>query len=391
MCYFQADVCSYLQLISLVESIQLESDDVKTLYKVTKGDMRQCLLQLELWANSGGGWPTENERQSIYRGCITNMFGLQSVTPNYLLQLFHEEQLIEVRQPIIESWRTGFPLLYSNLELLLLTASSQQSFSVLDKIMYFCTDRKVPSCDSHQMNITDQYSRFAVRSRLSRKKSIPSVTTTFAQMCFPQTGIFPKSQCSADEKETTNSLGALADFFDLMSVIDASLPLAQKPVPQCQRVDFAGTGAKILDGQLDEIMEEETDTQEILLDIVATLEVLGFHRCKNLSKGDASWKTRSFPALSGINKLCFITCHLCPHLVHQRRFELYKKVLNNEFFSLLHNKHAACTDYLPLIRLICRSHKKQQNTEELLWCFTSFRTQLGLSKRTAHLLAGDFA
>lgn len=90
-----ADVCSYLQLVCLAENIHLESDDVRALFKVTRGDVRQCLLQLQLWANSGGGRPTgqgshkRNKREFNYKGCITNMLCLRSVTQTDLLQLLH--------------------------------------------------------------------------------------------------------------------------------------------------------------------------------------------------------------------------------------------------------------------------------------------------------------
>lgn len=53
----KADVGSYLQLVCLAENVKLDLDDVNTLLKVTRGDVRRCLLQLQLWANSGGGLP----------------------------------------------------------------------------------------------------------------------------------------------------------------------------------------------------------------------------------------------------------------------------------------------------------------------------------------------
>lgn len=389
-----ADVCTYLQLVCLAETIQLDSNDVSALFKVTRGDVRRCLLQLQLWANSGGGRPTGNtstDGDCSYKGCSANMLGLQSVTLNNMLQLFQEQQMNELLQTMVESWRNGFPILYSNLELLLHVDANDFPFSDLDKTVCSCPGRKMTLCDPQQNEVTSsQYttsSAAKTKSRLSRKKTISSVTTP------SQTGT--KAQCSGDEMGiTTNNMGSLSDFFDLMSFIDASLPLAQQSVAPCQLVDFGGTGAKVLDGQLDEMKEEEDESQEMVLDIQATLEALGFRMCKKSSQGDALLKRGPFPALSDTKNLCYITCHSCPHItVHQRWLDLSKKVLSSRYFSLLHNRRAVCIDYLPVIRFICRTQRKRQKQrpKELVWCLKTFRTQLGLAKKTVHLLASEFS
>lgn len=51
----KANVCSYLQLVALAENVWLESSDIRSLLRQCGGDIRRCLLQLQLWACSGGG------------------------------------------------------------------------------------------------------------------------------------------------------------------------------------------------------------------------------------------------------------------------------------------------------------------------------------------------
>lgn len=50
----KANACSYLQLVALAENARLELDDVRSLLRLSRGDIRRCLLQLQLWARSGG-------------------------------------------------------------------------------------------------------------------------------------------------------------------------------------------------------------------------------------------------------------------------------------------------------------------------------------------------
>lgn len=47
-------MCSYLQLVCLAEGVQLDLGDVSSLLRLTCGDVRRCLLQLQVWVQSGG-------------------------------------------------------------------------------------------------------------------------------------------------------------------------------------------------------------------------------------------------------------------------------------------------------------------------------------------------
>ncbi|KAM6971931.1 ATPase family AAA domain-containing protein 5b, partial [Aplochiton taeniatus] len=53
-----ANVCSYLQLLCLTEKLRADLSDITCLLRLTQGDVRRSLLQLQLWGRSGGGQPT---------------------------------------------------------------------------------------------------------------------------------------------------------------------------------------------------------------------------------------------------------------------------------------------------------------------------------------------
>uniref|UniRef100_A0AAV2LN00 AAA+ ATPase domain-containing protein n=1 Tax=Knipowitschia caucasica TaxID=637954 RepID=A0AAV2LN00_KNICA len=301
----RADVCSYLQLVCLAQKVRLDSEDANTLFSATGGDVRRALLQLQFWANSGAGGLQIDDGESTYKGCSANMLGLQSITKNHLFQFLQltlstKQQMAELHQAVVESWRNGFPILYSNLEFLL-------------------------------------------------------------------------------HIDSMDCLTALSDFLDAMSFIDATFPAAQHP---CNLEDFVWTGAKVQDGLLDKLREEEEEEdedQEMKLDMRATLEALGVHRCGRKAALQVQ-KSRQGHA----ENLRYVSPNR--HVV-SHRFDLYKKVLSSQYFGLLHNTRAAGQDYLPVIRYICRIHRKQKT----LRCINTFRTPLGLTKEMVRLLAGEFS
>ncbi|XP_072319942.1 ATPase family AAA domain-containing protein 5b [Eucyclogobius newberryi] len=377
-----AVVCSYLQLVCLAEKAQVDPDDVKTLFTVTRGDVRRCLLQLQLWTNTAGhGRRTFNEGEFTYKGCSANMLGLQSVNENNLLQLLRAplwtpQQMTEILLPMTESWRNGFPLLYANLGLLLHFNANELGNA------YRGSGGKMLFCDTKQIETFGRYSTRSTaetKSRLSRKKNILSPPMSYSPT--PQT-----PQCATDKLETANGLTALSDFFDLASFIDATVPAAAP----CNIQEFVWTGAKIQDGFLDEMKEEEDKNDEMMLDFGATLEALGFHRCWR----QVSDKVQKFRRgeTSNHKNLNLITQHLDPFIVSQR-FDLSRRILSGRYFSLLHNKRAVCIDYLPAIRFICRTHRKwrKRRQEELFRCVKALRTHLRLAKETVHLLECEFS
>ncbi|CAL9700400.1 unnamed protein product [Knipowitschia caucasica] len=361
----RADVCSYLQLVCLAQKVRLDSEDANTLFSATGGDVRRALLQLQFWANSGAGGLQIDDGESTYKGCSANMLGLQSITKNHLFQFLQltlstKQQMAELHQAVVESWRNGFPILYSNLEFLLHIDSSKLENACSDSKMLLCyTPQSGTTCDGY--STTSSATR--TKSRLGRKKNDQS-TLTLAQ--------------NVSDKPV-DCLTALSDFLDAMSFIDATFPAAQHP---CNLEDFVWTGAKVQDGLLDKLREEEEEEdedQEMKLDMRATLEALGVHRCGRKAALQVQ-KSRQGHA----ENLRYVSPNR--HVV-SHRFDLYKKVLSSQYFGLLHNTRAAGQDYLPVIRYICRIHRKQKT----LRCINTFRTPLGLTKEMVRLLAGEFS
>ena len=51
----QSNICSLLQVMSLAEGVRTDFSDLLPLVSLRDGDLRQSILQLQLWAKSGGG------------------------------------------------------------------------------------------------------------------------------------------------------------------------------------------------------------------------------------------------------------------------------------------------------------------------------------------------
>lgn len=171
---------------------------------------------------------------------------------------------------LAESWRGGFPLLYSNLELLLSLGASLHS-----------PEEETDSCLQPQHLHLQKRSSASVScrksvSRLSRRKSSSAGRGDTTNPRMTEESWIPNE---------ADSLCALADFLDLMSYLDSTLPNAGTPVSRssCSGA-FVWTGAALGDGFLDEMSEEEEEertceSKERLLDIRAAVEGLGFRIC----------------------------------------------------------------------------------------------------------------
>ncbi|XP_040891121.1 ATPase family AAA domain-containing protein 5b [Toxotes jaculatrix] len=332
------NVCSYLRLVCLVENVRLELDDVRSLLRLTCGDVRRCLLQLQLWVHSGGGRASQigglseepTHLQCSYAadggdnldsslppydtGCTASMLGLHPVTQNQLLNLlkcqhWSETDMHKLLRLLAEGWRGGVPLLYTNLELLLPTGAKGSSVQYLDKVTRSGLQSELASSDTDpsfqqiKRNVSPKPSATnskSVRkiSRLSRRKYIaPLFDTTSSSTLthepqitsLPLRGARSRLPSLSDKTEQISAkvangcLDALTDFFDLMSYLDVTLPASAMLVSgSCRPEDrFVWTGAEIKDGLLDEMSEGEDRSwsQERLVDIQAAAEGLGCHIC----------------------------------------------------------------------------------------------------------------
>lgn len=122
-------------MVALAEGTRLKSSDAHDLLRLSGGDVRRCLLQLQLWACSGGGQvfqPTcqlcmfdttgmiqgifffctnvpvlftlassvaedqvrNAERRDCYSSCAATMLGLSSITADQLLDIVKVKGLI---------------------------------------------------------------------------------------------------------------------------------------------------------------------------------------------------------------------------------------------------------------------------------------------------------
>nr|XP_020502050.1 ATPase family AAA domain-containing protein 5-like isoform X2 [Labrus bergylta] len=335
----EVNVCSYLQLVALAENVHLQSDDVSGLLKLSRGDVRRSLLQLQLWVKSGGGLVSKGgglPKEPVYvkysrvaeRGnnlgsqlpqrdtdCTASMLGLHSATPGKLqnllqCQFWSEVDMNELLRLLAESWRRAVPFLYSNLELLLLTPNMETSVCSLDNGPSPGLQSEVAPSDSrpHILQLDEDVSpkvsatdRKPCRttSRLSRRKHTTPVfdktSSANVEKTAPRVSSLSKrahrtAQSSGEKIEkpaanlVTDCLDTLTDFFDLMSYIDATVPAAMPVVSgACKPEVFVWTGAEIKDGLLDEMREEEEGgrswSQEMLLDFQSAVEGLGSHRC----------------------------------------------------------------------------------------------------------------
>ncbi|XP_034754315.1 ATPase family AAA domain-containing protein 5b isoform X2 [Etheostoma cragini] len=438
------NVCSYLQLVGLAENVQLELDNVSSLHRLSRGDVRRCLSQLQLWVCSGGGRasrrggspkePTHVQHSGLTeRGenvdsqlphcdpcCAASMLGLHPVTQNQLLnflkcQYWSEVDMDKLLRLLAESWRGGVPLLYSNLELLLPT-ESKGTCGLPKELAPSDIDLHITPLDGYVSGKASATNSKSVRkvSRLSRRKYIATFDTSCSLT--QNTSLSSKrAYLRVTAKAVTHCLDALSDFFDLMSYLDSTTPAAAAlhGSGSCRPEAFVWTGAEIKDGLLDVMGEEgEVDRiwrQERLLDFHAAVEGLGCHRCcwqvseawteaQNYRQelGDVRWgklmETLTLPVTSKKQNLSFRLQPLCAPSVSKRRYELSRRVMGSESFSLLGNRRAVSVDYMPVLRYICRFQRAQQQKEEPARCLNYLSsTHLGLSKSTIQLLAEDFS
>ncbi|CAJ1053579.1 ATPase family AAA domain-containing protein 5b isoform X2 [Xyrichtys novacula] len=336
----EVNVCSYLQLVVLTEDVLLQLDDVRSLLRLFGGDVRRCLLQLQLWVHSGGGRVSHSEglpREHIHvqseRGnnadsqlpqcvsnCTASTLGLHSVTPKALqsflqasfyntLSSWSTTDMNNILRLLAESWRRAVPLLYSNLELFLPTGDKGTLVQPLDMENWQQSELTLstihPCIQQLEENVHQKKSDTASKSqrtasRLSRRKYVTPVfdTTSTSNLIQTQRISSPSKKAHLEAhslrdkaekykaKVVTNSLDALTDFFDLMSYIDATLPAAVPAFSgSCEPEAFVWTGAEMKDGLLDEMREEgegeggRSWNQERLLDIQAAVEGLGCRRC----------------------------------------------------------------------------------------------------------------
>lgn len=199
--------------------------------------------------------------------------------------------MIKLLRLLAESWRGGVPLLYSNLELLL--PIKAEGCLVPDEGVCGRSD-EFPSSDFHIQMPTGSNPARKI-SKLGHRKHNPLLDSTSFPNGTQKTSLENRRQSKLQSwrnrtrqntaRVSADCLEALTDFFDLMSFLDATVPVTAPQVPgPCRPETFVWTGAETQDGMLDEMSEEEEEKSwscslERLLDIRAAVEGLG---CRKL-------------------------------------------------------------------------------------------------------------
>ncbi|KAM9314820.1 ATPase family AAA domain-containing protein 5b [Pholidichthys leucotaenia] len=432
------NVCSYLQLVCLAEKVRLDLEDVRSLLGLTHGDVRHCLLQLQFWVHSSGRSGSQSEDLSKERsceqdlnaaeetntefppcgvGCSANMLGLPHMSPNHLVTLsqsWSERNMNELLRLLAECWRRGVPLLYCNLEILLSKGATGTSVYHLDKANYLpLQHHPVPESNQHQnQNFISELPTRTI-SRLSRRRRNTAASSSSNLNFKCQSSLLLNGTRLSDTNEQTatkvvkDCLDALADFFDLMSYLDATLPAAGLH-GSCTSLPFVWTGAEFRDGLLDESSQEDcvSPGQERLVDIQAAVEALGCHRCwwkvseacRKVQKCRRVMEERVWESLveglqftDSSENVSFSFQPLCSPSVSQRRYKLSRSVLTSKPFRLMGNRQAVSVDYMPTLRSICRAHRDQQLKEGSGSCQNYLSSiHLGLPKSSLQLLSEDF-
>uniref|UniRef100_A0A3Q3E5T4 ATPase AAA-type core domain-containing protein n=1 Tax=Hippocampus comes TaxID=109280 RepID=A0A3Q3E5T4_HIPCM len=316
------NVCSYLQLLCLAEGVKMEIDDVRSLITLARGDVRRCLLQLQLWVKSVQGCRKAivcvcrvclegiNVEGEVLRlpqpsaGCTASMLGLHPVSQNHLLNLL---------KVCYTHWKNSS----GQIQILPFQNNNPPLFNYFFLfIMYItCTCR-----DIFFKNSTTLHHRTE------------------------------QGAASVDLK----CLNGLADFFDVMSYIDATVATTEALDPVTCTRDFVWTGADIKDGLFDETSEEEvrSHSRERLLEIRATAEALGCRGCwSHMSDVETEAQMRR-PELG--------QTHLTRQPPADPMYKMSQAVLSSQHFGLLGNRQAVCVDYLPALRSISPNNQQLQ-------------------------------
>ncbi|XP_063079559.1 ATPase family AAA domain-containing protein 5 [Engraulis encrasicolus] len=494
------DLSSYLRLLCVAESVRVGAEDVASLLRCTGGDVRQSLLQLQLWIRSGAsgpraGLPTLTGTQAVQESesvataeqngkpdlppcesnCTSSLLGLLNIQQQGSLPDFLKG---ESANPIcwdllVEAGRTGHNLLYSNMEALLPLPTRLLALSLsIPSAHKTEPDQAAPdpapasaiaplplqpgtpipnTKPSHLVDTEDEASPLKVSSRMRQKKhthaenrgpfqsdsdsddgflSLARPTSTSAHTSVePPPVVKPpvvRRRVKLTEAErkagvpVSSALGAMADFLDHMSYLDASLlcPASQVTIEggcSTPSAEYGWAPTEIRSGLTDEARVEcgaggragrHWAMEEQGREIRAAVESLSFGRCR--ARVELAWG--AVQALQeveeeGVRKMALeeITLPVAPHRQAfsimpqhalcqpgsvQRRSELMRSVCSSRVGS---SRPAVAMDLLPALRTICRSEQlKEQGKIKRRFLHYLDSINLGLPKQTLQLLASDF-
>ncbi|NP_001076298.2 ATPase family AAA domain-containing protein 5b [Danio rerio] len=377
---------SYLQCLCAVENMKTDPEYMAFLLCQNKGDIRQSILQLQLWVCSGGG--------STELQILQNTLKCRSWT-----------ELKNSRCLEILAEKTGAGLLYFIIGSLFSPKFSSQSFYLQE---FSNPNTKGEKSEGLMLQTSSNVHerKSACRGKTHRPKTIS----------------YPYSVKASDPSKQTNKLASeprargqskslifqhvlcIGSFFDNMSFVDACL---QKPslsrTELCKTEALGWMGATLKDSLLDLQREEQIRQYfENSSQLLAFVEVLSFHRCQTELSGiwteaarlrekmsSERWEQvmASFSQPFGQKYLATCHCKFCEPRVAQKHRELASILNSSRKICCLRNKRAFFMDYLPTLRSICRSERiKGQHSIRRSYYLSS----LHLPRSTLELMAVDF-
>ncbi|XP_067315550.1 ATPase family AAA domain-containing protein 5b isoform X2 [Pseudorasbora parva] len=390
---------SYLQCLCVVENMRTDPEDMAFLLCQNKGDIRQSILQLQLWVCSGGG---RSELQ-----ILKNTLKCGSWT-----------ELEKSRWLEILAEKTGGGLLYSNIERLFsphfTSQSSHQQESVNPKTKGEKTVKGLmlqTSANLHEAK-PGRLSTCRGKKRLSScgPKNISyqhSDLTPFSVPSKQTNHLASENDVHGQDKTLMlvfQHLVCISKFFDNMSFLDAYL---QRPylsgTEHCKPELVGWMGGTLKDSLLDLPREEQIgQCFENSSQILAIVEGLGFVQCRTeLSRiwtkavrlgeklSTERWEqitcALSLPSDNKNLKLCH--CKFCAPSRVQKRKEIVSILISSKKVCCHGNKPALSMDYLPTLRSICRSERaKEQHSIRR----SHYLSSLDLPRSMLELMALDF-
>ncbi|XP_058258253.1 ATPase family AAA domain-containing protein 5b isoform X2 [Hemibagrus wyckioides] len=301
-------VVSYLQCVCVVHGVKPDPEHIRFMLQEHNGDVRGSVLELELWARSGAG----NTHHHLHNRALS-------------CRSYAELEISGSLDVLVESWRKGRSLFYSNLDLLLATPTVEKADqSTID-------EKTNPARFQNQMNKDttppDSRKPSGLKVKMNSALQLDRLKHT-------------------DQSAGFSEVETLARFLDTVSFADSCLSRQ----PCCKSGPL---GATMADGLLDEPREDEevekkTLSLERCYEILAVVEALGFLRCRmevcpaeradrDVRRGDETRKIRE-----------------------QKCAEVAHRVLCSEAFRCHGDQTAVLTDYLPCLRFICREQRVQQ-------------------------------
>ncbi|KTG44613.1 hypothetical protein cypCar_00021358 [Cyprinus carpio] len=396
---------SYLQCLCVVENMRTNPEDVAFLLCQNKGDIRQSILQLQLWVCSGGG--------STELQILKNLLKCESWT-----------ELENSRCLEILAEKMGAGLLYSNIESLFSPHFSSQSLYQQQSINLKTKGEKPINGLMLQTSTNVHEVRPDRLSTCRRKKHLSS--------CEPKTFSYPHLKLfsldasynsSAPSKQTKHlasetdvhgqdeslvlvfqHMVCISKFFENMSFLDAYL---QRPSLRgtglCKSEPLSWMGASLKDGLLDLPREEQIgQCFENSSQILAIVEGLSFHQCRTeLSRiwtettrlrkelSSEKWEQMicalSLPSDKKPLRMCH--CKFCEPSGVQKRNEIVSNLISSKKFYCHSNKHVLSMDYLPTMRSICRAEKVK---EQCSLRHSHYLSSLHLPRSLLEFMALDF-